>query len=161
MIKKNTPPARLQMKETHAMLKSLAIGLLTLSTCVTAAAFADDHGGSFGDQQDFQQWLTKCEGDSSCDRVEDTVETDWWQLGPKQWQDLLAQCEKDSTCDSLEDQLEANGYVKDGDDDGQGNNCHHPAAAPEIDPAGAMGALTLLAGGLAALRGRRSAKNPA
>jgi hypothetical protein len=32
----------------------------------------------------------------------------------------------------------------------------HPVAAPEIDPAGAMGAFTLLAGGLAVLRGRRS-----
>jgi hypothetical protein len=31
-----------------------------------------------------------------------------------------------------------------------------PTAAPEIDPAGAMGAFTLLAGGLAVLRGRRS-----
>ena len=32
----------------------------------------------------------------------------------------------------------------------------HPMAAPEIDPAGAMSAFTLLAGGLAVLRGRRS-----
>jgi hypothetical protein len=31
-----------------------------------------------------------------------------------------------------------------------------PMAAPEIDPAGAMSAFTLLAGGLAVLRGRRS-----
>jgi hypothetical protein len=30
--------------------------------------------------------------------------------------------------------------------------------APEIDPAGAMAGLTLLAGGLAVLRGRRSGK---
>jgi hypothetical protein len=32
----------------------------------------------------------------------------------------------------------------------------HPLAAPEIDPAGALSAFTLLAGGLAVLRGRRS-----
>ena len=32
----------------------------------------------------------------------------------------------------------------------------HAVAAPEIDPASAMSALTLLAGGLAVLRGRRS-----
>jgi hypothetical protein len=32
----------------------------------------------------------------------------------------------------------------------------HPTAAPEIDPAGALSAFTLLAGGLAVLRGRRS-----
>jgi hypothetical protein len=31
-------------------------------------------------------------------------------------------------------------------------------SAPEIDPAGAMAGLTLLAGGLAVLRGRRSKK---
>ena len=31
-----------------------------------------------------------------------------------------------------------------------------PTAAPEIDPAGAMSAFTLLAGGLAVLRSRRS-----
>jgi len=33
-----------------------------------------------------------------------------------------------------------------------------PMATPEIDPAGAMAGLTLLAGGLAVLRGRRSKK---
>ena len=33
-----------------------------------------------------------------------------------------------------------------------------PAAAPEIDPAGAMSAFTLLAGGLAVLRSRRFRK---
>jgi len=33
-----------------------------------------------------------------------------------------------------------------------------PKAAPEIDPAGAMSAFTLLAGGLVMLRGRRSTK---
>jgi hypothetical protein len=32
---------------------------------------------------------------------------------------------------------------------------HHTVAAPEIDPAAAGGALTLLAGGLAVVRGRR------
>ena len=32
----------------------------------------------------------------------------------------------------------------------------HSMAAPEIDPAGALSALTLLAGSLAVLRGRRS-----
>ncbi len=43
--------------------------------------------------------------------------------------------------------------------DGQicvGGNCAHKA--PEIDPAGAFGAMTLLAGGLAAMRGRRIQK---
>ena len=39
------------------------------------------------------------------------------------------------------------------------NKCHdhhfNTAAAPEIDPSAAVGALTLLAGGLAVVRGRR------
>ncbi|HEX3836955.1 MAG TPA: hypothetical protein VHW25_08355 [Steroidobacteraceae bacterium] len=35
------------------------------------------------------------------------------------------------------------------------------AAAPEIDPAGAMSAFTLLAGGLVVLRGRRPARQRA
>ena len=34
-----------------------------------------------------------------------------------------------------------------------------PAAAPEIDPAGALSAFTLLAGGLAVVRGRRFRKS--
>jgi 4-amino-4-deoxy-L-arabinose transferase-like glycosyltransferase len=33
-------------------------------------------------------------------------------------------------------------------------------AAPEIDPAGAMAALSLLVGGLAVMRGRRSSRKP-
>jgi hypothetical protein len=33
-----------------------------------------------------------------------------------------------------------------------------PAHAPEIDPASAMAALTMLAGGLAVMRGRRAKK---
>jgi len=33
-----------------------------------------------------------------------------------------------------------------------------PAAAPEIDPASAMSAFTLLAGGLVLIRGRRASK---
>jgi hypothetical protein len=33
-----------------------------------------------------------------------------------------------------------------------------PTAAPEIDPASAIGAFTLLAGGLAVIRGRRGAR---
>jgi hypothetical protein len=36
----------------------------------------------------------------------------------------------------------------------------HPVAAPEIDPAGAMGGLTLLLGGLAVLRGRGLKQQP-
>jgi len=38
---------------------------------------------------------------------------------------------------------------------GGGSGHHGPVPAPEIDPASAVSALTLLAGGLAVLRGRR------
>lgn len=37
----------------------------------------------------------------------------------------------------------------------------HPVAAPEIDPASALSGLTLLAGGLLVIRGRRAQKLPA
>jgi len=56
-----------------------------------------------------------------------------------------------------------NGNSGGGNDNCQGD-CNDPAdpstptAAPEIDPAGAASALTLLAGGLAVLRGRREKK---
>lgn len=45
-----------------------------------------------------------------------------------------------------------------GDSDDGGTQGGGPVAAPEFDPAGAMAALTLLAGGLAILRGRRAPK---
>jgi hypothetical protein len=38
---------------------------------------------------------------------------------------------------------------------------HRPIKAPEIDPASAMAALTLMAGGLAVLRGRRTKNSKA
>jgi hypothetical protein len=44
------------------------------------------------------------------------------------------------------------------DSDDSASHGSGPAAAPEFDPAGAMAALTLLAGGLAVLRGRRAPK---
>lgn len=45
-------------------------------------------------------------------------------------------------------------------DSGNGGTGGGTVAAPEFDPAGAIAALTLLAGGLAVLRGRRSRKPP-
>lgn len=58
---------------------------------------------------------------------------------------------------------DSRGNWQDGDsDDGDhgGNKSDPPSApaAPEIDPAGALGALTLLAGALAIVRGRRAAR---
>jgi hypothetical protein len=45
-----------------------------------------------------------------------------------------------------------------GRDRGDWSNWSHPTAAPEIDPASAMSAFTLLSGGLVMLRGRRAKK---
>lgn len=87
------------------MLKSLAIGLLTLTAAVSTAAFAGGQGAPPLNQGGLICWI------------------------------LPWVCERPP---------------------------HQPgggvAAAPEIDPAEAAAALTLLAGGLAALRGRRSGK---
>ncbi len=49
--------------------------------------------------------------------------------------------------------LEAGGDRR-GDSAGDRIDRRSPAAAPEIDPAGALSSLTLLVGGLAVLRGR-------
>lgn len=95
------------------MMKSLAIGLLTLSATCSTAAFADDFTPP--------QW---------------TAGESWWQYVEtyiQDWEDYWSQ--------------------HDNHQSGSG-----PVAAPEIDPASAAAALTLLAGGLVALRGRRSAK---
>lgn len=43
-------------------------------------------------------------------------------------------------------------------DGNKDTNWSHPTAAPEIDPASAMSAFTLLTGGLVMLRGRRAKK---
>jgi hypothetical protein len=51
--------------------------------------------------------------------------------------------------------MAAGAYAAVGDGGGGGGDVQQ---APEIDPAGAMASLTLLAGGLAVLRGRRSSK---
>jgi hypothetical protein len=42
-----------------------------------------------------------------------------------------------------------------GGGEGEGGRSEHHLRAPEIDPASAMAGLTMLAGGLAVLRGRR------
>jgi hypothetical protein len=63
----------------------------------------------------------------------------WWQQLEQSW---------DNFWDNLWDHK----------DPGHGGTPGSPVAAPEIDPASAMSALTLLAGGLVVIRGRRSAR---
>jgi len=91
------------------MLKSLAIGLLTLTAACSTAAFAHDNGPP--SPQDH--------GDFGICRILPFF------------------------CNDSHHQPNPGGGVN---------------AAPEIDPAGAMAALSLLAGGLAVMRGRRSSR---
>jgi hypothetical protein len=93
------------------MLKSLAIGLLTLTAAVSSAAFAGDHGPP----------PTPYQGDQ----------------GGLLCRILPWLCES---------------HLHQGGGGGDGG----VTAAPEFDPAGMMTAFTLLAGGLAVVRGRRA-----
>lgn len=92
------------------MLKSLAIGLLTLTAAVSSAAFAGNQGPppspSQGDQGGLLCWILP-----------------WF-------------------CESHHQ--------------GGGGGNGGVTAAPEFDPADMMTAFTLLAGGLAVIRGRRA-----
>lgn len=109
------------------MLKSLALGLLTLGAACSTAALA--HGNDQHHERN---------GDNHYQALDDKGSSDF-----QKW------CEHHERCDRLEDRFERN------------KDLHKPAPAPEIDPAGAMGALTLLAGGLAVLRSRRAGKSAA
>lgn len=121
------------------MLKSLALGLLTLSATCATAAFA--HGNKDYNYDNYYKWdngqvnylynFDKSKGDGD----------KYWQDDDKYWKDDHDKCGKHKDCDDHDSKHEGD-----------------PASAPEIDPAGTMGALTLLLGGLAALRGRRSAR---
>ena len=66
----------------------------------------------------------------------------------QQWDQWTDQCGE-----QLEDWIDNLLDVPDDDDQGTG-----PVAAPELDPSAAIAALTLLSGGLAVVRGRRSRK---
>lgn len=57
------------------------------------------------------------------------------------------QCEKHRGCDQQDDRHVGAKILS------------RPTPTPEIDPAGALGALTLLAGGLAVMRGRQAGKS--
>jgi hypothetical protein len=115
------------------MLKPLAIGLLALSATCATAAFAHGHNDNkyYNDNNDWSNYQHDFDKNGDDDK--------YWKDGDNDWQD-------------------DNQDWKDGSKCGKGDHDHHPASAPEIDPAGATGALTLLFGGLAALRGRRSAR---
>jgi hypothetical protein len=106
VAKNNTRPGWAEDEGITTMLKSLAIGLLTLTAALSTAAFAGNNPPPATQGQDgvlcwILPWLCESHGKP-----------------------------------------------------GGGG----ATAAPELDPAGAIVALTLLAGGLAVVRGRRSAR---
>lgn len=110
------------------MLKPIAIGMLLATTGFGGMALA----------QQQQTW--------SSDNDWSSVVNDA-QL-PKAVRDWCAS--NHQQCNQYEDWAESYGWWKDSDDGGA-------VPAPEADAAGAMGALTILAAGLAILRGRRTA----
>lgn len=122
------------------MLKSLVLATLAVSASCTSVAFAHDHhdnGYRYGrhDQLNYTYRLDKSTDDDG-DRP--------WQHDDQNWKTREGDnCRKHTDCEDYYSK-------KDGRD--------RPAAAPEIDPAGAMGALTLLLGGLAVMLGRRHAR---
>ena len=126
------------------MLKPLAIGMLSLAAACTGAAIADTptpdfYNHSWNTPQLTQQQLEQLFGDS------------WQQiLDSPQFQSL---CAKDpQACTQWEQWLDA------WQPPAKGGGGSLPA--PEVDPAGAMGALTLLGAMLVMVRGRRSPTKP-
>ena len=115
------------------MLKPLALGLLTAAALCSTAAFAGN--GSNSDWSGQNDWRGNDSNWNQLFHQQGNQSQSQWNRNWNDWRNSKDKDNKDKDkCDQ------------------------QPAAAPEIDPAGAMAALTLLAGGLAALRGRRSGK---
>ena len=130
------------------MFKPIALGLLSMTACAGSALANGQPPLNFYVQSWGQSVLLNQPNDQNAfdndwqDVVKDT------QL-PIQLRNLCASNPKQ--CDQWEDLTESVGIWK---DPGDGT----PQPAPEVDPAGAMGALTLLGAVLVMVRGRRAAK---
>jgi hypothetical protein len=129
------------------MLKPIAIGLLLATTGGAGVALAQQQTPSYS--APFTNTYSKSSSWNSDNDWSEVVNDS--QL-PKAIRDWCAS--NHSQCNQYEDWAETYGWWQDKDDGGGA------VAAPEADPAGAMGALTLLAAGLAILRGRRIASKP-
>ena len=129
------------------MLKPLALGLLTMTAACTGAAIA---GTQPNPDFNNQSWETPT-----------LTQQQLQQLFGNDWQQILNNPQFQSLCSKFPQQCAQweqflNSWSG-GGSSGQGSN---PQPAPEVDPAGAMGALTILGAMLVMLRGRRPAAKP-
>jgi hypothetical protein len=116
------------------MLKPMALAFLSLTLAGSAAALANGMSDPWSSDNDWSS----------------VVNDSQLPIDVRNW------CARNhDLCNQYEDWAEAHGLWK--DDDSQGG----PLPAPEIDPAGALGALTILGAVLAMMRGRRPAGNAA
>jgi hypothetical protein len=140
------------MKEIRTMLKLIGLGLISLTAACAGAALAN---GQPNPNFWIQSWN---QGSTFNPPGNQSVFANEWQLVvndpqlPAQLRNLCASNPKQ--CDQWEDWAKSVGIW-------QPPPSQTPQPAPEIDPAGVMGALTILATVLAMVRGRRPVSKPA
>jgi hypothetical protein len=132
------------------MLKPIALGLISMT--VAGAALANGQPVPSFYTQSWNQSVTFNQPNG-----QNVFDNDWQQVVndtqlPVHLRKLCAKNPRQ--CDQWEDWAESVGVWQDPGDS-------NPQPAPEVDPAGAMGALTILAVVLAMVRGRRPARKPA
>jgi hypothetical protein len=133
------------------MLKPLALGLLSMTAVSTGAALAGNQPNPNVYVQSWSQSVLINQPNN-----QSVFDNDWQDVVndtqlPIQLRNLCAS--NPQQCDQWEDWAESIGIWNDPAD---GN----PQPAPEVDPAGAMAALTMLGAVLVMLRGRRAAGKP-
>lgn len=135
------------------MLKPIALGLLSMTAACTGAALANDPPNPNFYIQSWNKSYT------FTPQYGKNVFTDEWQQvldDPQLPYQLKQLCQSDpKQCDVWADWAQSTGIWIDS------GKHPPPRPAPEVNPAGAMGALTILALVLAMVRGRRLARKPA
>lgn len=127
------------------MLKPLAIGLLSMTAACTGAAIAGTQPNP-----DFynQSWMTPT-----------LTQQQLQQLFGDSWQQILSNPQFESLCAKYPQQCaQWEQWINSWQPPSTGSG--NPQPAPEVDPAGAMGALTILGAVLVMVRGRRPAAKP-
>jgi hypothetical protein len=133
------------------MFRPIALGLLSMTAACTAALAHTHHDPDFYSQSWNQSFLFTQQQDQK-----NVFDDDWKDVVsdthlPIEVRNLCASNPRQ--CDQWEDWAESVGIWKDPGDS-------NPLPAPEVDPAGAMGALTILGAVLLMVRGRRPADKP-
>ena len=127
------------------MLKPLAIGLLSMTAACTGAAIAGTQPNP-----DFynQSWISPT-----------LTQQQLEQLFGDSWQQILSNPQFESLCAKYPQQCaQWEQWLNSWQPPSTGSS--NPQPAPEVDPAGAMGALTILGAVLVMVRGRRPATKP-